>query len=352
VKGDIKSGKDFQNDVPLWRVSLDGLNVAGLTCLFSTFGMTLESIGADAYSHIENNENPHNVTAQQVPVSESAVSAMKETGSWSVDGMLTHFGSILFGTDTLYRWNKQKSQPVVTATGRTAKTSASSILSYPTIYYSSEVTADANGKMTLVNPYTLSFEVIMEEKSAAMLEGYYISFNKSGTKLYKVTETTAYRSWSEGVPPTAWYYELSNLVEYSWGLYSELLTSKDTNAYTDGYVDADGYTYIALEPVTAFVPRMQEGSYVGTGTYGASNTCSLTFSFEPKMVLIRGKSTKAEFYMGSLTSTLAQNGFFYGSSTGTNYYAAINDKTLSWYASAVANQMNTANEEYYWFAIG
>lgn len=46
VTGDIKSGKDFQNDVPLWRVSLNGLNVAGLTCLYSTFSNTLENHAA------------------------------------------------------------------------------------------------------------------------------------------------------------------------------------------------------------------------------------------------------------------------------------------------------------------
>ena len=31
--------------------------------------------------------------------------------------------------------------------------------------------------------------------------------------------------------------------------------------------------------------RIQTGSYVGTGTYGANNPCSLTFDFEPKFLL-------------------------------------------------------------------
>ena len=32
--------------------------------------------------------------------------------------------------------------------------------------------------------------------------------------------------------------------------------------------------------------RIQTGSYVGTGTYGASNPCSLTFDFEPQVVFL------------------------------------------------------------------
>lgn len=32
--------------------------------------------------------------------------------------------------------------------------------------------------------------------------------------------------------------------------------------------------------------RIQTGSYAGTGTYGASNPCSLTFDFEPQVVFL------------------------------------------------------------------
>ena len=32
--------------------------------------------------------------------------------------------------------------------------------------------------------------------------------------------------------------------------------------------------------------RIATGSYVGTGTYGASNPCSLTFDFAPKLLIV------------------------------------------------------------------
>lgn len=44
--------------------------------------------------------------------------------------------------------------------------------------------------------------------------------------------------------------------------------------------------------------RITTGSYIGTGTYGASNPCSLTFDFTPKYIVIYGSSN----YNGSLNS--------------------------------------------------
>ena len=36
--------------------------------------------------------------------------------------------------------------------------------------------------------------------------------------------------------------------------------------------------------------KIQTGSYVGTGTYGADNPCSLTFDFEPHYIIVANKS--------------------------------------------------------------
>ena len=44
--------------------------------------------------------------------------------------------------------------------------------------------------------------------------------------------------------------------------------------------------------------RITTGSYIGTGTYGASNPCSLTFDFTPKYIVIYGSSN----YNGSFNS--------------------------------------------------
>lgn len=41
--------------------------------------------------------------------------------------------------------------------------------------------------------------------------------------------------------------------------------------------------------------RIQTGSYVGTGTYGKNNPCSLTFNFEPKFLLFFRQSIFQEY---------------------------------------------------------
>ena len=55
--------------------------------------------------------------------------------------------------------------------------------------------------------------------------------------------------------------------------------------------------------------RIQTGSYVGTGTYGASNPCSLTFDFVPKMVYIYSIQAANDTY--PLRTNPVGNGFFY-----------------------------------------
>ena len=106
------------------------------------------------------------------------------------------------------------------------------------------------------------------------------------------------------------------------------------------------------------VARSQSGSYVGTGTYGPSNPCSITFSFKPKIVIFpnntvynaRGKSMIA---VDSLTTSYQD----VDGTLGYEVYAKFDTttNTLYWYASTRANeahQLNSAGVTYYWVAIG
>ena len=76
----------------------------------------------------------------------------------------------------------------------------------------------------------------------------------------------------------------SNVPAGEW----EYLTSSDRNAYPDsGTQDGYEYEYLGIpfdNAVTA--PRIETGSYVGTGTYGQANPNTLTFGFKPKFVWI------------------------------------------------------------------
>ena len=102
--------------------------------------------------------------------------------------------------------------------------------------------------------------------------------------------------------------------------------------------------------------KIQTGSYTGTGTYGQSNPCSLTFNFVPKFVLIinDGYSTFEALNAPSIA--------FYGQKTGltATYEPGIgwktctmtwNNKRLSWYAEYVWTQRNEQSKKYYWAAF-
>ena len=125
--------------------------------------------------------------------------------------------------------------------------------------------------------------------------------------------------------------------------------------------------------------KIQTGSYVGTGTYGADNPCSLTFDFEPTILWVY--YMEKAFYTDMSETTIAK---YIGSSMGfiipnnsnstewdttfsninptdsaTFHYAFI-DKQLTWYntynstgggGNTGTEQFNRKNCIYHWIAI-
>lgn len=113
--------------------------------------------------------------------------------------------------------------------------------------------------------------------------------------------------------------------------------------------------------------RIQTGSYVGTGTYGVDNPCSLTFDFEPKICVVycysglqvgsggSGWGIPSFLWLSRQTSAKISEG------SGTNastLHLEQNGNTLSWYATAAAGgvtlqntQCNASGVTYYWLAI-
>ena len=141
------------------------------------------------------------------------------------------------------------------------------------------------------------------------------------------------------------------------------------------YISAGSYEDILGNTIP--VPKIETGSYVGTGTYGVDNPNTLTFGFEPKFVAIvtlpssttsTSGLTTAIFVPQALTSEFSNRGYlvsqgnlYYGGlnlvpySSTTNYYtnyAKIEGNTLSWYSSNVPVQLNSNNFIYNYVAIG
>lgn len=117
------------------------------------------------------------------------------------------------------------------------------------------------------------------------------------------------------------------------------------------------------------IAKVATGSYVGTGTYGASNPCSLTFGFVPKMVFII--KDNAQVLTGN-TYTYSCTCGFLSSQLSTEYKdimvdprgiesmsVKLNDKTLYWYkeptvpgSDSSGFMLNESGITYHYIAIG
>lgn len=135
-----------------------------------------------------------------------------------------------------------------------------------------------------------------------------------------------------------------------------------TKAEYDALPAIDPTIFYALTDVEADGVKIEVGSYVGTGTYGSSNKNSLTFGFEPKLVMLgptEGTNGNAGFGL------LPANGYWtdgfvwikgqlYALGAG-NYqiYFSQTGETLSWYGSKSAtDQQNISGFTYRYIAIG
>ena len=105
--------------------------------------------------------------------------------------------------------------------------------------------------------------------------------------------------------------------------------------------------------------QIATGSYVGTGTYGANNPNTLTFEFEPKLVVIKSNISMA--LISNWQKTAATNNcpmFYIQKVTGdSNYFVGIvctfSGNTISYYnTSSPVHQLNNNGTIYTYVAIG
>lgn len=111
-----------------------------------------------------------------------------------------------------------------------------------------------------------------------------------------------------------------------------------------------------LDQVTQYPAQVVTGSYVGTGTYGASNPNTLTFSFTPKMVFIQALDSDNYRIEAIYGKTLVNNSHSV-SSPGISLNVEWEGNTMTWaYASSTVSgaggQLNTAGTTYLYIALG
>lgn len=100
--------------------------------------------------------------------------------------------------------------------------------------------------------------------------------------------------------------------------------------------------------------KIQTGSYVGTGTYGADNPCSLTFDKKPKALFISGLGAGSnDKYLTAVIIPDAPNTVeSVSAASGFNLYIEYNNNTISWHGYGDAGyQANKEGYNYYYCAI-
>ena len=152
--------------------------------------------------------------------------------------------------------------------------------------------------------------------------------------------TAAMKISTEKTAPGAWEY----------------VQSSSRSAYPDsGTQDGYEYEYLGIpfdNAVTA--PKIETGSYVGTGTYGASNPNTLTFGFKPKTVIISINGTST--YGGAIFMSGQTRSSYAGVAYNVEYsYMPIltwNENSVSWYSTHRAYYQLNETYTYNYLAIG
>lgn len=245
------------------------------------------------------------------------------------------------------------------------------------VLYSDKISIDSKGVVSLVNPYqiTVSYN---NSADAGFLVGKFFeaydsnssSTNNSKRTIYKASDTNTVSIYQEtsgfqwvyfGGYQIDTYIVPENFIEY--------LQSANPDEYPKGGT-LDGYMYKYLGiPLfnAATAVQIATGSYVGTGTYGESNPNSLTFEFEPKLVIISGISSNGAIRSFAIISS---KGSGFGTRANVSYsttpspkviFSDIKYNNLKWFVGANSSsdatatlevQQNVSGTTYHYLAIG
>ena len=239
------------------------------------------------------------------------------------------------------------------------------------VRYSSGISFDSSGNITLENPKTYSTPVTdWYYLDTTLLEKYFTVDDDANVYYLAATGRTAS---STSIKLTHARIVTANYVETpgSWSY----VQSSDRSAYPDsGTSGGYEYEYLGIpfdNAVTA--PKIEMGSYVGTGTYGASNPSQITFGFIPQVVVflayvgvvgttgVRSINSLLDrepvLIMSEVPTDDFRNWMPPQASSSKDRYGytkkGTDGKSLIWYnTNSAGSQMNTSGYTYYYIAIG
>ena len=111
----------------------------------------------------------------------------------------------------------------------------------------------------------------------------------------------------------------------------------------------------ALGDAIAAAPKIAVGSYTGSGSCGASSPRTLTFAFQPKLVIVVENSWD---YLKAGTALISGQSLSAGIGGGTNSGACLgltvswSGNSVTWYGPSAEKQLDVENCEYFYCAVG
>lgn len=404
TEGDIISGHALQNDMPLYRVVLNGLNVQSLVPLFTVNEITMEDIKNKQDKTNRLTAATEIDDADSFPFFDASVSAHKKATMAVIKSALgkvfsalghTHDDRYFTETETLknatkgmfgltseavpddvfaligpysqhWWWRKSiasltKYRELKTDIPRDTyfKTNDGSVMCSDAISLNEDT-----GEISLVSPTVVT--------SVADIKGHYVQGQI----------TTGYDTSYETIDTTGIYYVGSNPKASTTGVgyvayqdevylvtaeaYSvdvgevSYVHSVDRNAYPDTG-DQNGFEYLYLgNPINNAVtgPKVATGSYTGTGAGGSNSPNSLTFDFAPKFVIVMPSVATVSSSPCYGVMLFPDLGFGITDERDDYSYSivvTVSGKTVNWYSSdnmtASRYQANLATT-YHYFAIG
>lgn len=217
------------------------------------------------------------------------------------------------------------------------------------IYYSDSYTV-VNGNAVLTNPSSVAGKDFTSNVDwfKPPIIGKYIQLINSSTY-----PAEGYKEVYKQAPNGDFKYENST----SFGNYLTLLSNFQTMpGNIIGYVltptneapTESGYVFKSMGKLGG-KSLIATGSYKGTGTYGSSNPNSLTFEFNPKLVLVNDNGQYGLIAIKGSAGALA-------AANTMQQYVSWGSNTVSWYCNGTRlsanNQYNANGTTYNYIAIG
>lgn len=237
----------------------------------------------------------------------------------------------------------------------------------PVTYTYGDLSIDqSTGAVSISNAQTITLNIYSSVSDFYVLVGKYFTPDKTVSQswgsvktlnagtIYRITDSSYIKYYSDEDST----YVYSQHINVITSIYSEgepgdwqYLQSSDRSAYPDsGTQGGYEYEYLGIpfdNAVTA--PKIETGSYVGTGTYGSGNKNSLTLNFVPVILIITADYVNNHY---------ANSGYIVCSSGGHsgqngNIESVVSGNTVSWYSRNSAQvQLNTSGLTYNYVAIG